>query len=108
LSSLHQQQNLQCRVLHNTSFSSRTITVINLEAIKRKCSFAYDVLFIFVPIARRGKKAGWGEHREKGEEFYWLFPFGVCPSLPVFHSISHRRSRLKIISAQGFFFILHH
>lgn len=47
LSSLHQHQNLQCRILHNTSFSPRTITVINLVAINRKYSSAHDVLLSF-------------------------------------------------------------
>ena len=111
LSSLHQQQNLQCRVLHNTSFSSCTITVINLVAINRKYSFAHDVLFIFVPIARRKKGRGSRgrekEHRDNGEEcFCPLRPFDVCSSLFLFPvNISHRRSRMEIISAEGCFLL---
>lgn len=84
LSSLHQQQNLQCRILHNTSFSSRTITVINLVAINRKYSFAYDVLFIFVPIARRKKKQRIKNVERAGKNVFpvmslWCLPF----SLPI-------------------------
>ena len=63
LSSLHQHQNLQCRILHNTSFSPRTITVINLVAINRKYSSAHDVLLSFFVCVHNSK----GKRRKRME-----------------------------------------